>query len=259
MGDSGTGNLFITDGGSVKNNYAVIGYNSGATGHATVDGVGSTWTGGFPFYVGYTGSGRTGTLSISDGGFVHASASSSPLTVYSGSTLTIDVGFGSLLELATTGAGGLTNNGTVRLVAGAGAAAGTYTPIEYGTMSGSGALQTLGGVWNSTAHTVTVHSAATATGAGGASAIISSLASTQRAFITDTATGKSVGAGFQAGSGSLTSTASTIGSGSELSSLQSDLSAGQGVLSAWTLAAPQVTPRATPSTSHFSRARAKVC
>ncbi len=48
VGDYGTGNLSITNGGSVTNSsfYSVnfIGYNSGSSGTVTVDGAGSTWT-----------------------------------------------------------------------------------------------------------------------------------------------------------------------------------------------------------------------
>ena len=53
-----------------RGNYgAYIGYQSGSTGVATVDGVGSTWTNNGSLYVGNSG---TGTLNIAAGGAVAA-------------------------------------------------------------------------------------------------------------------------------------------------------------------------------------------
>ena len=55
-----TGTLKITNGATVSSSYGYVGYYSGSTGMATVDGTGSTWTSG-TLYV-YTG--MTGMLSI---------------------------------------------------------------------------------------------------------------------------------------------------------------------------------------------------
>jgi len=44
----------------------------------------------------------------------------------------------------------------VRLVASAVADADIYTPMFYGTMDNSGTLQTLGGLWNEDAHSITI-------------------------------------------------------------------------------------------------------
>ncbi len=234
VGYGNAARMSITNGAEVisgtTSKSAIIGYGpySGAANNsAVVDGVGSTWRQTNAMYVGYNGG--IGTLSISDGGVVSAQT----FSIDSVSVLTADVGYGSSLAVGSTGTGAITNNGTIRLVAGAGAGAGAYTPMYYGAMSGSGTVQTLGGVWNSTNHTVTVNAASTAGGAGGATAFISNLASAQRALVTDTALGTSVGAGFQAGSGSLAFTANSIG-GAELSGLESKLTAGQYFLSGWT-------------------------
>jgi T5SS/PEP-CTERM-associated repeat protein len=229
VGDHGIGNLTITNGGSLHGTTVDAGLLTTATGTVVVDGSGSTLV---LNNLNVSGNGTgTGHVSISDGAAVTTTLRiGDPAGI-----LTIDAGTGSSLTVGG-GSGTISNPGTVRLVAGAGAASGTYTPISYGTLtlSGShGTVQALGGLWNSAAHTITVSNAATAGGAGGASATISNLGSTQRVLITDTATGKSVGAGFQAGSGSLTFSASAI-SGVELAALRSLLSSGQSVLSAWT-------------------------
>ena len=190
-----------------------------------MSGSGSKWTNSSSVNVGNSG---TGKLSISDGGLATATG----VSINSSSTLTTDLGYGSSLKVGSTGTGTITNSGTIRLVAGAGAAAGTYTPIAYGTLSGTGNVQALGGVWNSTNHTVTVGSVATTT-AGTAANF--DLSQTQRVLITDPISGNSVGAGFQAASVStpITFGGSVVG-GSELSALQGLLGSGQGVLSAWT-------------------------
>ena len=71
VGDSGTGTLLISAGGSVSNNDisigATIGQNAGAAGTVTVTGTGSSWTNAGDLFVGDSG---TGTLIISAGGIV---------------------------------------------------------------------------------------------------------------------------------------------------------------------------------------------
>jgi T5SS/PEP-CTERM-associated repeat protein len=219
IGYSGTGSLTITGGGVFTNNTdAIIGCNSGSSGKVTVDGVASTWNVGYSLSVGASG---TGKLSISNGGSLTASS----VSVNSSSSLTTDVG--SFLTVGS-GTGTITNNGTIRLVAGAGTAAGTYIPLSYGTLTGN-TPQALGGVWNDANHTVTVNAAATA--AAGAATTFD-LASTQRVLITDAATGQSVGAAFQAATAptNLTITATAI---ADLAGLKGQLASGTAVLSAW--------------------------
>ncbi len=85
VGNSGSGTLNITNGGSVSSSYssyyngtylghnsAYIGCNSGSTGTVTVSGSGSTWTtNGVYLHVGYSGN---GTLNVTDGGSVISSS-----------------------------------------------------------------------------------------------------------------------------------------------------------------------------------------
>jgi len=228
VGYNGIGNLSITNGGKVSNNNSRISNNTGASGSTvSVNGSGSSWSNAGTLYIGYTGSGtRIGKLSISDGGAVTANT----VSINAVSSLTTDIGKGSSLTVGG-GTGTITNNGIIRLVAGAGAANGTYTPVSAGTWAGTGTVQALGGIWDLNNHAVTVSNAITGT-AG--SALTADLATTQRFLFTDSAAGKSVGAGFQATASptNLTMTASAI-SGSELTSLQSLLGTGQAVLSGW--------------------------
>jgi T5SS/PEP-CTERM-associated repeat protein len=69
IGYQGNGSLSIRDGVTVNSQGGYIGYNTGATGVATVDGTGSTWNNGsyLGFNVGLHGD---GTLNITNGGAV---------------------------------------------------------------------------------------------------------------------------------------------------------------------------------------------
>ncbi|MCL2640559.1 MAG: PEP-CTERM sorting domain-containing protein [Phycisphaerales bacterium] len=67
VGNSGTGYLHITAGGQVDSSYSYLGFNSTATGTATVNGTGAAWNTSNSFMVGYSG---TGYLSITAGGEV---------------------------------------------------------------------------------------------------------------------------------------------------------------------------------------------
>jgi fibronectin-binding autotransporter adhesin len=233
VGLTGTGRMNITNGGNITSStgskdFTVGNANiNGGSGTIYINGAGSSLNNsgtinlGPPPGVVAAGIGR---LIIRDGGTVTATR----LNISSTSLLTADVSRGSSL---TVGTGTITNNGVVRLVAGAGASAGTYSPISYGAMSGTGSVQTLGGNWDAANHTVTVSQAIT--GAAG-SALTVDLATTQRFLFTDGSTGKTVGAAFQgtATPASMTLTASAM-NGSELTSLQGLLDAGQTVLSGW--------------------------
>ncbi len=244
VGSMGTGILTVTNGGIVRSgtnagSYSYVGRMSGS-GRAIVNGAGSAWNEGGTLQIGGAGSAlnpndgtvysgtATGTVSISNG----ASMTANALYIYnSGSTLTVDVGKGSTVTVGSAGTGTLTNNGTIRLVAGAGAAAGTYKPVSAGTWENNGTIQVLGGVYNYANHRVTVSSAATAAGIGGASAAFN-LATAQRALITDSTTGLSAGASFQAGTGNVTVNAVTL-SPTALAALQALLTSDNAVLSAW--------------------------
>ena len=118
VGYDGSGTLNITGGGTVSISIdkagsgggpqgSYIGYNSDSTGKVTVDGIGSTWTNSGGLTVGYAGN---GVLNITGGGAVTATS----VSIDSQSLLMIDVDNGSKLS------GPVTNNGTFRIVAGAG-------------------------------------------------------------------------------------------------------------------------------------------
>jgi autotransporter-associated beta strand protein len=179
----------------------------------------------------YVGSGSSsGTLNINEGGAVSVAG----VSINSQSYLVMDIGNGSSL-LVGNGTGTLTNNGTVRLLAGADVAAGgVYSPITATTWSGSGTYQTLGGTWNSTNHQFTA--SAVQTGTAGQQLTID-LENEQRALVSDSVTGWSVGASFLSSTTSkpLTLTATTIG-GSTFASLQSLLSPQQSILGGWQFA-----------------------
>ncbi len=74
VGDSGSGTLTITHGGTVSSIFSgngVIGNNPGSSGSVSVSGAGSNWTNGNALVVG--GNGGTGILHISSGGAVSSS------------------------------------------------------------------------------------------------------------------------------------------------------------------------------------------
>ncbi len=223
-GWQGNGSLTIEGGVAVNSQAGYIGYGGNSTGVATVAGVGSTWTNNGSLYVGDFGA---GTLDIAGGGAVAATG----VAISTGqSLLTIDLGNGSRLSVA---GGTITNNGTVRILAGARPAAGaTFTPISAAKWSGGGTYQAIGGTWNAGSHAFTVSDVVAGT-AGTAVAIDPS--KEQRILITNAGAGTSVGASFLA-----TATPSTIGltalpaSSTALSSLSSRLGGGESVLSGWT-------------------------
>ncbi len=229
VGYAGEGRLSITNGGSVVSglsqyDISAIGYQSGSNGAATVNGTGSSWvsSGNLNLY--------NGTLSASDGGQVSASR----VNVYKGSTLTVDVNSSLKAGTADTDWSGiLYNRGTVRLVAGAGAAASdAYTPLSYGTLYNYGSLEVLGGVWDAGTKTVKV-SEAVAAGSGQEAAI--NLSESQRVLVTDAITGKSAGAGFLADDTTIRLTAALLGEDGlgALETLAAESNQGATVLSAW--------------------------
>jgi len=227
-GYAGKGTLKILKGTSVSSEEGLIGYKPGSEGEGTVDGNGSTWH-CQSMLVGNGGSNPgTGRLNITNGGAVSAGSTS----LNAASLLTMDVGSGSSLTITD----GFTNNGTVRIVAGAGVVSGeTYTPISAGTWDGSGIYQSFGGTWARTTgqKDYTFTASSVASGSAG-STIDLDLASMQRVLATDSATGKSASASFIAATEStpISFAATTLGS-EALALLQNDLSAGESILSGW--------------------------
>ena len=67
VGYYGAGNLVITDGGTVSNNFSELGYWSGSTGTVTVSGEAAKWTNNGSLFIGNEGDGQ---LNITDGGVV---------------------------------------------------------------------------------------------------------------------------------------------------------------------------------------------
>lgn len=241
-GSAAVGLITVTHGAALSNQgVAELGVGPQGFGTVLVHGSGSSWSsvavpgacnGLLPtpvcgLNVGIQGTGHVG---VSNGGTLTTNA----LYVNPQSTFTVDLGTGSS---ATVGGGvePLTNDGTIRLMAGAGAANGSYAPIAAGTWNGAGTVQALGGVYDPATHRVTVSSAA-AGQAGVATTIDRSV--TQRILITDGATGQQAGAGFQASTtpADLSLTA-TLMTDSQVSSLQGLLDPGKSILSAWDFSA----------------------
>jgi T5SS/PEP-CTERM-associated repeat protein len=213
VGFYGNGYMQITGGGAVSDLSGYIGYDadlpSVGTGVVSVDGNNSKWTNNSTLYVGMNGK---GTLNISGGGSVAAQN----VSINNQSILAIDVGHDSLLSV-NNGLGTFTNHGTVRILAGAGQLASSYTPISADSWSG-GAYQPVGGTWNATDHTFLPSGAAY--GASGTQLTIN-LKITQRLLIDN-----SLGASFAptASDTMLNFTASPI-SGQPLIDLQAILDA----------------------------------
>jgi T5SS/PEP-CTERM-associated repeat protein len=115
IGKTSSGTLNVTGGGVINSGVGYIGYSSGSTGVATIDGAGSTWINNSLLYVGWMGS---GVLNITGGGAV--SSLWGYIADISGSTgvITVD-GVGSTwtavfdLEVGRTGTLNITNGGLV--------------------------------------------------------------------------------------------------------------------------------------------------
>jgi T5SS/PEP-CTERM-associated repeat protein len=230
VGRAGLGMLSIQNGGQVSNTYGYLGYASGSQGTATVTGTGSKWTNSWTIRVGDSG---TGTLHIADGGVVIAKA----VSINNKSLLAIDVGQGSLLTVGSTGTGTITNNGTVRILAGAGAIGGAeYAPIVAGTWAGTGSYVGVGGTWNAASRRFVASEVEQ--GTSGAPILID-LAQRQRVLIDDGPTGWSLGASFPAKTDAATQLTFTAAaaSGSILGDLLALIEPGQIVWGAWELAA----------------------
>jgi T5SS/PEP-CTERM-associated repeat protein len=229
VGRYGSGTISISGGGAISSASAYIGYYSGPTGVAIVDGAGSKWTNSGSLSVGTSG---IATLSITGGGVVAANS----VSVNGVSLVAVDVGRGSSLTIAG-GTGTFTNNGKLRLLAGAGIPVNDsimYLPIAAKTWSGSGTCQPIGGTWNATSHKFTASSVAS--GVSG-STVPLELSSVQRAIFDDNGPGGTnweVGASFVA-AGSMTniSFTATAMSDATFGTLDGQLSPTEAILSGW--------------------------
>ena len=124
VGSSGNGYVSITNGGRVTSSSGILGAAAGSTGVAHLDGAGSSWTTTGATRIGMLGG---GTLSVTGG-----TAVSVGTTAYlvNGSVLAIDVGRGSSFTAGGTGTS-FTNNGTVRILAGAGVPVGQFNLLAH--------------------------------------------------------------------------------------------------------------------------------
>ena len=233
-GSSGSGSLAVANGGSVSDTAAFIASN-GSVGTVVVTGAGSVWNNGGTLSVGDNTYRSTATLITIGGGTVTATN----VAIGQYSLLAIDIGRGSVLTVGV-GAGTLTNDGTVRFLAGAGVPAdgSEYSPIlakkwtyDYGTPT---LVQAIGGTWNGARHTFTASSVTSGTSGSGVSL---NLATVQRALVNDNSPGGTnwqVGASFVAAGSTrnivFTATAMDI---TLLDILRSQLPAREPVLDGW--------------------------
>jgi T5SS/PEP-CTERM-associated repeat protein/autotransporter-associated beta strand protein len=88
VGFSSTGTLTIQNGGTLTNGAGLVGFNSGATGNVTVDGVGSTWSSGF-IDIG-SAANATGTVTVKNGGAVSGSFTQIGDQSFGSNTVTVD-------------------------------------------------------------------------------------------------------------------------------------------------------------------------
>jgi len=127
VGADGNGTLMIKNGGTVSNVFGIIGAYFNSTGAVTVDGAGSNWTNSQDLAVGGDGDGNPntsrGTLTISNGGAV--SSAFGIIGYDSGSTGVVTV----------DGAGSTWTNRNDLIFGALGAASGTLTISNGGTVS----------------------------------------------------------------------------------------------------------------------------
>jgi T5SS/PEP-CTERM-associated repeat protein len=156
IGDSGTGIVTISNGGSLVNGEGDLGFNFDSDGTATVTGAQSSWTTNGFIYIGNNGD---GTLHVADGGLVSslgsygymswAAASTSTATIDGpGSTWTnangFYVGFDGTATLTITN-GGSMQNGTFANVGFSPGASGTVNVTGAGSIFGTGGALSIGG------------------------------------------------------------------------------------------------------------------
>jgi T5SS/PEP-CTERM-associated repeat protein len=112
VGELGTGALRLTGGGAVSSLSGEIGHQSGSTGTATVDGVGSSWSDSGDLTVGSSG---TGTLSITGGTVSNFNANMGYAANGSGTATVSGAGSkwtnNSVLAVGVYGTGGLSITG----------------------------------------------------------------------------------------------------------------------------------------------------
>ncbi len=147
VGFYGSGELTVSEGGSVSNKFGYLGVHSTATGKVTITGADSTWTNSSNLQI---GSGGTGELTVADGGVVNVNSGVGRTYVASnaGSTGTINIG---AAPLDTAVAPGILNTASVEFGAGTGVINFNHSATDYQftpDMSGAGALNHYAGFTN---------------------------------------------------------------------------------------------------------------
>jgi T5SS/PEP-CTERM-associated repeat protein len=237
----GNATVSITNGGHVVSNGSndsYIGYASSSTGLIIVDGPGSSWTNTNNLIIGRNGS---GTVSITSGGSITAKN----VQITNTSLLAVDVGSGTKLTV-DSGTGTVTNNGVIRIFAGAGVPvdpAIKYAPIAAGSWSDTAGLyQAVGGTWDATAHEFTASSVIDGTSG---LPVSMNLQSIQRALVSGSAvdgTNWVIGASFPAAANQTDITFSaTVASDTILDDLETAVGDPQTILSAWTFSTTDYT------------------
>ena len=137
----GTGSVTVKNGGEVSNTTGYIGYYTGSSGTATVDGIGSKWTNSEDLYVGRSG---TGTLNILNGGEVSNTNGTLGDSSGASATATVD-GIGSKWTNSGTLYVGRTGTGTGTLnILNGGQVSNNYCYLGY--YSSSGGTATVDGI-----------------------------------------------------------------------------------------------------------------
>nr|WP_320167109.1 autotransporter domain-containing protein [uncultured Methylophaga sp.] len=129
VGWSGTGELNISNGGSVSNANGFIGARSGGIGTVTVNGAGSTWTNNDQLVIGLEAS--SGTLSIENGGNVINSNGRIGLSTGSTGKVTVTGTNSTLTDNGSNLLVGLDGNGTLNIIDGGLVTVGTETSGKY--------------------------------------------------------------------------------------------------------------------------------
>src|SRR5207245_7359669 len=132
IGFVGSGHLFLQGGGQFASASASMGSNTGASGIAVVDGLGSNWTNNGNLYVGDFGSGNltvSNSALVQSGGIYSGYAGTGSITVDSGGALQS----ASFIRIGDTATGSgslkLTGGGTAQSVNGSVAFAGGSGPV----------------------------------------------------------------------------------------------------------------------------------
>ncbi|MEJ1992663.1 MAG: autotransporter domain-containing protein [Maritimibacter sp.] len=151
VGLGGRGDLAVQNGGTITmaNGNSFLGYSTGSTGAATVEGTGSRLDSRYTIHVGYYG---TGELTLADGGTasVNSGAGSLYLGRWAGSTGTLNIGAAS--GDAAVGAGTVEAT-ALTFGAGTGTLVFNHTDADYDfapDITGAGTISHLAGVTNLT-------------------------------------------------------------------------------------------------------------